>query len=461
MAADPSNPAAYALALDGATIGLEWALPFAAILLSIALTPLFAPKFWHDHFPKISIFWMICFLVPAVATFGASEMLHNVLYAVLKEYIPFILLLLALYTISGGVRIIDDVTGSPGINTVMMVIGAILASIMGTTGAAMLLIRSLIVSNSMRKYRAHTVVFFIIIVANIGGALSPLGDPPLFLGFLNGIPFFWPTEHMLPIVAIVIPTLLVMYFVIDSHLFKKESKKVRESVNKRGDAITFKLEGGINILLLIAVIGAVLMSGVWDPGLKINIHEVLVPVQAMVRDFILLILTLLSLLWTAKRTRVKNEFDWFPIKEVAYLFVGIFVTMIPVLAILKAGQDGDLAWIISALSTESGEHNTASYFWVTGLLSSVLDNAPTYLVFFNTAGGEASALIAQHDTLLAISAGAVLFGALSYIGNAPNFMVRSIAQQSGINMPSFFGYMAWAALILFPVYGLITYIFFV
>jgi Na+/H+ antiporter NhaD/arsenite permease-like protein len=432
-----------------------WVVPFACMLLSIAICPLAVPHFWHHHFGKVSAFWALAFLVPFTLQFGASLALYEVIHTLLLEYIPFIILLFALFTISGGVCLTGSLVGKPVVNVAILAIGTVLASWMGTTGAAMLLIRPLLRANAHRKFKVHTVVFFIFLVANIGGSLTPLGDPPLFLGFLKGVSFFWTTVHMFVPMLFLAVILLSLYFVVDTMLFAKEGKPVPPNAGSE----KLRLEGSSNLVLLLGVVAGVLMSGMWKPHVEFNVYHVHVELQNLTRDLLLLLLAFVSLKITAQSTRQKNEFDWFPIVEVAKLFAGIFVSMIPAIAILRAGADGALAGIIALVTDANGEPVNAMYFWLTGALSSFLDNAPTYLVFFNTAGGDAQYLMHHVETLLAISAGAVFMGANTYIGNAPNFMVRSIAESGGVKMPSFFGYMAWSVGILIPCFVLVTLLF--
>lgn len=452
--------------LDGGELELLWIVPFVGILLSIALFPLFAPQFWHHHFGKISAFWAFAFLIPFTIGFGFDLALYELIHVALLEYIPFIILLFSLFTVAGGVRVTGRLKGTPAVNTAILLLGTIIASWMGTTGAAMLLIRPLLNANENRVYKVHTVVFFIFLVANIGGSLSPLGDPPLFLGFLKGVSFFWPTQHMLLPMILLSVCLLVIYFALDVVLARREGKgnapglgddidEVREELSHLG------LEGKVNILLLVGVVGAVLMSGMWKPEISFDIYHVPVELQNLLREGLLVGIALLSLLLTRDQSRRDNGFTWFPIVEVAKLFAGIFVTIIPAIAILRAGEAGALSSVIEAVTDSQGNPSEVAYFWLTGILSSFLDNAPTYLVFFNTAGGDATVLMDElSSTLLAISAGAVFMGAVTYIGNAPNFMVRSIAVDRGIKMPSFFGYMLWSIGFLMPLFALLTFVFF-
>lgn len=448
---------AQAADLDGSTLSLIWGLPFAGILLSIALFPIFAPGFWHHHFGKITAMWTVLFLVPFIAVFGFGMALSVVVHAMIAEYIPFIILLFALYTVSGGILIWGNLHGSPKLNTTILAIGTVLASIMGTTGAAMLLIRPLLKANDNRKHNVHVVVFFIFLVANVGGGLTPLGDPPLFLGFLKGVTFGWTLQHMALPVLLTSLSLLAIFFAVDSYFFAKEGVL---PVDKTKDS-PIKIHGKFNFFLLAGVVGGVLLSGFWKPGISFDVMGTHWELQNIARDVLLLMIAAVSLKLTPKQVRAGNDFNWDPILEVGKLFAGIFVTIAPVIAILKAGTDGHLAPLVHMVSDSSGAPIDTMYFWMTGVLSSFLDNAPTYLVFFNLAHGDAQTMMGpMADTLLAISMGAVFMGANTYIGNAPNFMVKAIAEQRGVKMPSFFGYMGWSICFLLPVFGILTLVFF-
>ena len=445
--------------VDGTTLTILWTIPFAGILLSIAVMPLITPHFWHNNFGKVSFFWALTFILPFIFVQGLSITLYEVLHIALLDYIPFIILLLALFTISGGIRLKGTLVGTPILNLIIILIGTVLASWMGTTGAAMLLIRPLIRANQHREHKVHVIVFFIFLVANIGGSLTPLGDPPLFLGFLKGVDFFWTTTAMIKPMLFMVVSLLLIFFFLDSKFYNMEDHSKKPSVEKNEK---LGIEGSINFLFLLGVIVAVLMSGIWNPHISFTVYNVELTLPNLLRDILLLTLTTLSWKFTLKSLRKKNQFTWFPIQEVAKLFAAIFITIIPAIAILRAGTEGALSAIINSVSS-NGEPVNYMYFWATGILSSFLDNAPTYLVFFNTAGGNAHELMGPlHNTLLAISAGAVFMGANTYIGNAPNFMVKSIAEEQNISMPSFFGYMLkYSIPILIPLYILITFIFFV
>jgi Na+/H+ antiporter NhaD/arsenite permease-like protein len=434
--------------LDGATLSLLWGLPFAGLLLSIAFVPLFAPKFWHDHYGMVAALWVLGLLVPFVATFGAAEALHNVVHAIVLEYIPFLAMLFALFTIAGGICLRGALTGTPAVNTGLLALGASLASVMGTTGAAMLLIRPLLTANENRRHNVHAVVFFILLVGNVGGALSPLGDPPLFIGFLKGVDFFWTTRALAMPTLFLAGTLLAAFFMLDWMLYRREP----EGAGAPADTSRLSLEGVPNFLLLAGVIAAVLVSGVWNPGIAFDFAGVHVELQDALRSLALILLGVASLALTPAAVREHNRFHWAPIVEVAKLFAAIFVTIFPVLAILEAGREGALHGIFELVGDGAGNPDNVMVFWMTGLLSAFLDNAPTYLVFFNLTGGDAQKLMGEYaQSLAALSMGAVYFGALTYIGNAPNFMIKAIAEDRGVAMPSFFAYFAWAALIMVPL----------
>jgi Na+/H+ antiporter NhaD/arsenite permease-like protein len=449
---------AQAAGLNGAELSLLWSLPFAGLLLSIALFPIFAPAFWHHHFGKIALGWALAFLLPCALWLSPADAGNVVVHAMVDEYLPFIVLLFALYTISGGILITGNLHGSPALNTGILALGAACASLMGTTGAAMLLIRPLLRANDNRRHNVHVVVFFIFLVGNIGGGLTPIGDPPLFLGFLKGVSFSWTFQAMLLPVLTACGLLLLAFYLLDSYYYRKEGVLPRDPTP---DNHRLGVQGGFNFLLLAGVVGAVLMSGMWKPGLELNILGVKVGIQNLLRDGMLLGLAGASLAFTSTRIRDGNEFNWDPIAEVGKLFGAIFITMAPAIAILRAGPDGALAQLVGLVSRADGSPIDLMYFWMTGSLSSFLDNAPTYLVFFNLASGDPAQMMTQYSsTLLAISAGAVFMGANSYIGNAPNFMIKAIAEHRGVAMPGFFGYMAWAWVWLFPLCVLLSVLFF-
>ncbi len=511
--------------VNGQTLPLYWGLPFAGILLSIALLPLVLSHFWHHNYGKVAAFWAVLFAVPFYISFG-HDAIYEFLHIILLDYVPFIILLATLFTAAGGICLKGTLRGSPIVNVGILALGTCLASVMGTTGAAMLLVRPLIKANKWRKKKVHLIVFFIFLVANIGGSLTPLGDPPLFLGFLKGVSFGW-TLALFPLMLVASIILLIVFYILDSILIKGE-----EAVPDDGVKEPLKLEGKINFIFLALIIGSIILSsglskkeGFYDATiaatfdqqlqeseslqktaqntlesyannketapepnklqelrtahqdatnatnkirgqqnhdatLGLHISGVSIPYFNLLRDGLLVFIMILSLIFTKKQTREDNFFTWEPILEVAKLFSAIFLTIIPVLAILKAGVHGDLSSVIWAVLNPDNSPKHAMYFWLTGILSSFLDNAPTYVVFFNTAGGDAISLMKENTTLLAISTGAVFMGANTYIGNAPNFMVKSIAEENDIKMPSFFGYMGWSIIFLVPVFCIISYFWF-
>ncbi len=459
MMAGPAFAAEAAHGLPGSTMPLWWALPFAGLLLSIATGPLLFSHFWEHHYGKITTFWAALVVVPLVAAFGVPLAAEAVLHALLTEYMSFIILLFALFTISGGILVAGNIHGTPLVNAGLLLIGALLASVVGTTGASMIMIRPMIRANDNRPFNAHVVVFFIFLVSNIGGSLTPLGDPPLFVGFLRGVDFFWTTVHILPDTLFVGGVVLAVFLVLDVILHRREGglPKIKDPTPDS----KVRIRGLPNLPLLAGVIAAILLSAVWKPGVTFTVSGVELELQNLVRDAIILALAFVSLAVSRKEYRAANGFNWGPIAEVAKLFAGIFVCIVPVVAILQAGMDGALSPLVALVSTPSGAPNDLAYFWLTGILSSFLDNAPTYLVFFEMAGGDAQHLMTEYaSTLAAISAGAVFMGANTYIGNAPNFMVYAIARHQGVKMPGFFGYMAWSGAVLIPTFIVSSLIFF-
>lgn len=445
--------------LDGSKLSLLWGLPFVGILLCIATGPILFPHVWEHHYGKITSVLAICVVLPLYASFELSAVTATLAHAMLLEYLPFILLLLALFTTAGGIYLEGNLHDSVWTNTVLLGFGAILASIVGTTGASMILIRPLLRTNDDRRYNVHVVVFFIFLVSNVGGALSPLGDPPLFIGFLKGVDFFWTTTHLLAETAFVGGVLLVIFFFLDLyfHRIDARDKPVRDPTPDS----PLRLHGKINFVLIGIIIAAILMSASWNPGITFKIAGNELALQNLLRDAIFVLVVLASLFLTKKTDRTANGFSWGPIEEVAILFAGIFLCIAPVTAMLHAGLQGPFAPLIQMVTLPNGAANPIAYFWMTGILSSFLDNAPTYLVFFELAGGDPKELMTKGAlTLAAISSGAVYMGANTYIGNAPNFMVYAIARRYGVKMPSFFGYMVWSIVFLLPIFAIATWIFF-
>lgn len=465
--------AGAASVVAGSEIGrrLPWwsAIPFIGILLSITLCPLLVPRFWHLHYGKTAAFWALLFAGPFLYAFPQIAP-REILHIFLIDYIPFIILLWGLFTIAGGIVITGSFSGTPVINTVMLFIGTLLASWVGTTGAAMVMIRPVLKANKTRQNKAHIVCFFIFLVANIGGALTPLGDPPLFLGFLHQVPFFWVTKAVLPHMLFTIALLLAIFFILDSFYFLREKEPEIIVELEKEKKVLLKIQGSYNFIFLAGVVGMVVSSGCWNGGIC-SVRGIELEWQNLIRDAMIIALGMFSLIITPKHLRHANDFSWGPILEVAKLFAGIFVTIIPLLAMLKAGLEGPLSGLIALVK------EPRHYYWISGGLSSFLDNAPTYLTFFNLALGQLglsesmvpAALAANTATanpafisfLKAISVGAVFMGANTYIGNAPNFMVNSIAKEFGVKMPSFFGYMfKYSIPILIPVFIAVSFIFF-
>ncbi len=450
--------ASAATGLDGAALPWPWALPFAGLLMSIATGPLLMPRIWHAHYGKIAFMWSTLTVAPLAALHGVPIALASLIHAVVAEYMSFIVLLATLYVVAGGILVTGSLRGTPLVNTAILVFGTAIASIVGTTGAAMILIRPLLRANAARLHNVHVVVFFIFLVANIGGALSPLGDPPLFVGFLRGVSFFWTTTHLWWQTAMAAALVLLVFVVIDVW-FDRRDRRVAV-VGERPPREPIRLRGLVNLLLIALVIGTILLSALWKPGIVFDVYGTKLELQDLARDGALLAIAIASLVFTADEHRARNGFTWEPILEVAELFAGIFVCIIPVLAMLQVGHDGPFAWLLGLMTQDGGEPHDVAYFWLTGVLSAFLDNAPTYLVFFEVAGGDAATLMgALGKTLVAISMGAVYMGALTYIGNAPNFMIYAIATERGVKMPSFFGYLLWSGAILLPVFAVLTFVF--
>ena len=440
----------------GAELSLAWGIPFIGILLSIALLPLVAASLWHHHYGKIAAFWGMALLLPFAAVFGVDIAWYELMHIVVLEYIPFMALLLALYTAGGGVLLKGSLVGTPATNTILLATGTVLASLMGTTGAAMLLIRPVLRANAFRKQKTHTFVFFIFLVANIGGSLTPVGDPPLYLGFLRGVSFFWSTTHMFSEFLVCAVILLAIYWVLDTLAWSRE-KPVGPVIEVKEP---LSIEGWANVWLVVAIVAVVIAMGYVKLG-NMKLLGQTIAIERVIGCALFFAITGLSVLLTSTALRQANGFAWGAILEVAKLFAAIFITMAPVLAILRAGSAGAAAPLVGLISDANGAPVPWVYFWMSGLLSSFLDNAPTYIVFFELAGGDPVYLMTQGAlTLAAISCGAVFMGANSYIGNAPNFMVKAIVEENGVRMPSFFGYVGWAMVFLMPLFVLITFLFF-
>ena len=450
--------AAHAAALDGAQLGWPWALPFIGILLTIATGPLVFRRLWHRHYGKIAFAWGALTLAPLAALHGVPAALAALVHALFAEYLSFIVLLFALYVVAGGILVTGNLRGTPPVNAAILAFGTLIASVVGTTGAAMILVRPLIRANAARLNNVHVIVFFIILVANVGGALSPLGDPPLFVGFLHGVDFFWTTQHLILPTALVAGLVLAAFVALDVWHYRKD--RLITTVGETRPPLNLRVRGIVNLVLIAAIVGAILAAAWWKPGVSFEVYGTRLELQNVLRDVVLVLIALLSLALTPEEHREANDFTWEPIAEVAILFAGIFACIIPVAAMLAAGKDGAFAWLLAAVTAGDGTPHEVAYFWLSGALSAFLDNAPTYLVFFELAGGDADALMGPlAPTLAAISMGAVYMGALTYIGNAPNLMIYAIAVERGVKMPGFFGYLAWAAAVLLPVLALVTFVF--
>lgn len=443
---------------------LLYCIPFAGILLCIALFPLVKPTWWEEHQAPVVLAWSLAFIVPFVMGFGAHHTAEVVLECIINDYLTFIVLLFGLFCVAGNITLEGDLAGSPRINVGLLLFGTLLSSWVGTTGASMLMVRPIIKMNSWRRRKRHIMIFFIFLISNIGGCLTPIGDPPLLMGFMRGVPFFW-SLRLLPILAFNAAVLLFVFYHLDMRAYRKDIAEGRKpDISKPGTEI--RIAGLHNLIFLAAIVVAVLLSGTLPSlplfrnadgtvrGIPI-LGEVTLTWPAVIEIAIILASAWLSFRTTSAKVRTENHFTWGAIKEVAILFIGIFITMQPALMILKAN------------GASLGLDSPYQMFWATGALSSFLDNTPTYLVFLTTAGslgfteGIATALgTVPAKMLVAISCGAVFMGANTYIGNAPNFMVKSISDENGVRMPSFFGYILWSLGFLIPVFILDTLIFF-
>lgn len=442
-------------------------IPFVGMLLSIAIFPLVKGEWWEKNQLWVALFWAAVFIVPFFIAFGAHITIYELIHTVALDYFPFLLLLIALYAAAGGIVIRGSIVGTPKVNVAILAIGAVLASVIGTTGAAMVLIRPLIRANEWRKRKMHSVIFFIFLVCNVGGSLTPLGDPPLFMGYLRGVPFFWCLTHLWPIWIFTVALILVIYFFFENSRYKKDLADGCVQPESHS-AHKIEIDGLINIAFIVLILIGTYSSGFLAgldtflnadgsvKGITLFTHEgeaAIATYPNIIKDIIYIIAIILSMKFTKKELREENNFNWGAMEEVAKLFIGIFITMIPALAILEAKG--------AALGLE----HEWQFFWSTGILSGFLDNTPTYLVFLTTAcslglpGIETSIGSVPAELLIAVSAGAVFMGALSYIGNAPNFMVKSIAEEYNVKMPSFFGYMKWSFGILVPIFLIVTVIF--
>lgn len=439
-------------------------IPFAGLLLCIAVMPLVKGEWWEAHQPLVVVLWILVMVIPFALLYGVGSAAETVLECTVNDYLTFIVLLFGLFCVSGNITMEGDFAGSPRINVGLLALGTLLASCIGTTGASMLMVRPVIKMNSWRRRKSHIMIFFIFMVSNMGGCLTPIGDPPLLMGFMRGVPFFW-SLHLFPVLIFNMVILLFIFYHLDKRNYRRDIAEGRKpDISKPGTE--FRIDGLHNIVFLIMIVAAVILSGVL-PGMPAfqdaagnarGIHifgEVSLSYPSLIEIALILLAAFLSFKTTDKEVRVKNHFTWGAIKEVAVLFIGIFITMQPALMLLKA------------VGPNLGITEPYQMFWATGALSSFLDNTPTYLVFLTTAGtlGFTGGISTTLGTLpakmlSAISCGAVFMGANTYIGNAPNFMVKSISDENGVNMPSFFGYMLWSVAVLIPVFIIDMFVFF-
>jgi Na+/H+ antiporter NhaD/arsenite permease-like protein len=415
---------------------LAQVIPFVGILLSYAILPGLLPRLWHRRMAAIASFWVALEILLQTLERGGRSAGLALWQVTFAEFLPFIVLLLALYALGGGISIRGGALGRPGGNLLLLIAGTILASIMGTIGAALVLIHPLLAANGYRHEKRHLVMAFIILVGNAGGALSPLGDPPLLVGFLRGVPFFWPLIHLLlPLLLLAVPV-LALTFGLDVWLARKEPRPRPEKLRVRGL---------LNILLLLLLIMVIPLEGVWHPG-NVTVLSATIPAEHLVVMLLEIGCILVSEMFTPNAIRSQNRFAWRAMREITILFFAIFATMGPAFTLLQAAQIPPLP---------------LAWFWASGLFSAVLDSAPTYLIFFEAGGGHAAALTQGSAPLLtAIAAGSVFFGPLTYLGNAPNLMIREIAARRGVRMPGFFTFAGIMALVLMPVYALMSVVFF-
>jgi Na+/H+ antiporter NhaD/arsenite permease-like protein len=428
-----------------------WGFPFLGLLLSIAILPGLAPRFWVRRMGTVALGWTLLLLVPVVADHGVRVAWPLARHVLIQDYLPFISLLGALYIAAGGILVRGGPRGTPGGNTVMLASGMVLGLVMGTSGAAMVLVHPLLAANAHRRRKTHLVLFLIVLVANASGALTPLGNPPLFVGLLRGVPFLWPAEHLLAPYLVLTGTLLTAFYLLDRYLAAGEPPAPATR--------PLRVRGWWNVAL-VAVLGVSVLAQSLDLP-EVSVLGEHVDAGRLGGIAVALAAAAVSLWITPRTVRGANDFSWHPMAEVAILFLGIFVTLAPVSAMLRAGAAGPLAPLFALTRDAAGDPWPLAYFWLTGLLSAVLDNAPTYLVFFDLAGIQPGAMGPDETRILrAISAGAVFFGGLTYIGNAPNMMLRAVASHRGVRMPGFFGFSLLAAAVSLPVFVLLTLLFF-
>jgi Na+/H+ antiporter NhaD/arsenite permease-like protein len=411
-------------------------IPFAGVLLSFAILPGALARFWHRRMAAIIGFWVALGFVLQSFERGGQAAALALWQVTLAEFLPFIVLLLALYALGGGISIRGGALGRPVGNLVLLIAGTVLASIMGTIGASLLLIHPLLAANGYRYEKRHLVLGFIILVGNCGGALSPLGDPPLLVGFLRGVPFFWPLTHLLlPLLLLAVPV-LALTFGLDVWLARREARPRLEKL---------RIRGVLNMLLLVVLIAVIPLEGIWHPG-DVTVLWARIPGEHLAVMLVEAGCILVSEMFTPKAIRSQNRFAWETMREIIILFFAIFATIGPAFALLQTAHIPPLP---------------LAWFWASGIASAVLDAAPTYLIFFEAAGGHATALAKEPARLLtAIAAGSVFFGPLTYLGNAPNLMIREIASRRGVRMPGFFAFAVIMSVVLVPIYAVMSWVFF-
>lgn len=435
-------------------LNIFWAVPFFATLLIIALFPILCHKVWDKHSFKILLVFPIILSVVIYSKYGESVLAHEIAHALLVHYIPLMALLFSLFTVTGGINIKINLQPTTLNNSLVLLTGSMLAGWIGTTGASMLLIRPLLSMNASRKHLSHIVIFFIFTVSNIGGVLTPLGDPPLFMGFISGVDFFWTVKNLWLIMILTLAFLISIFVVIDTFMLKKEN--FLPSTNLYDNKIS--INGFFNIFLLVGIVSLIILSANIDLG-ELNILGVDLKITNLVKDVLLFFIALISLYFTSDEIKKSNHFTFDSFKEVVEIFLAIFITLIPIIKMLHMGINGPFSSIFK-WTINDGALDPFRIFWACGLLSSFLDNAPTYLLFFHLSGGDAISLMESKIILTSISVSAVFMGAVTYIGNAPNIMIKSIAVENKINMPNFFGYIVWSCLILLPLFLFLSVLLF-
>jgi Na+/H+ antiporter NhaD/arsenite permease-like protein len=415
----------------------------------MSFLPLLRPVFWNKYACYVPLFWTVLYVLSVCCFLGASRVIPAIMEPLVVDYVPFIVLISTLYVISGGIFVSFSRGSGPLFNTIYLFVGSIIAGWIGTTGAAALLIRPFLRSNLGRKHTTHLMVFFIFLIANIGGAATPLGDPPLFIGFLKGVDFFWFIKNLYMVLGGAVTALCAIFFIIDSILFRLDQGIRHEKV----DGAFLKIQGLGNVVLIVLVLLIVIFCNFDGEfmicGEKFSFASVL-------RNSLLFVISLISLKVTPTEIRTKNDFSLAPIREIAELFAGIFVTVAPIICILRQGIAGEFRWIFEWIAP-GGEYIAERCFWASGMLSAILDNAPTFLIFFHLTSGDPHVLMTVKSNILtAFSISTVFMGAMTYIGNAPNLIVKSISIHHGVKVPSFLGYMGWSVSILGPIFIVIS-----